>query len=357
MISDKPGRSLSAWSPWDVCSSVAFRIPASLLLVALALAVSGCGNEGSGGFTAPSPVRIAGGVLAIDGPAQIAPSSTGRFTAWLKRPGQPDEDVTGRAQWRSTQPHVATVQGGVVSAHAIGETVIEAVLDGQQIGRVVRAVPEGTFALNGTVRPSGPTLRARVEVSGGIGPNGSAETSDLGTFRVLGVGGRVRVTVRMDGFAPHVAEVDVAADTRHDVVLALDDSARPWRLSVTPAPTCAHDPSLSQEPYSADVFVVLREPTALLSAAGQPDQTFSGQLTANVLTMLLADSADIWDYYPPGPRLRSPAGAVVEVLGTMHATWNGSQYVGLVEGYVGAVPFVGPAYCYAANHQVSLERR
>jgi hypothetical protein len=332
-------------------------ITARIALAVLVLPLSGCGPDGSRSFNAPSPLRAAGGTLTIDGPAQIAPSSTGAFTAWLRRPGQADEDVTSRAQWRSTHPQVATVQAGVVAAHAIGETVIEALLDGQQIGRVVRAVPDGTFALNGTVRPNGPVFRARVEVSGGVGPPASTETSDLGTFRVLGVGGRVRVSVRMDGFRPHTAEVDVSADTQHEAVLTLDDSARGWRLSVTPATTCTPDPSLGQQTYSADVFAVLREPTALLSPAGHPELTFSGQLKSNVLTMLLADSADIWDYYPPGPRLRSASGGVVEVLGTAHATWNGTQYAGLVEGYVGAVPFVGQGYCYAANHQVTLEEK
>ena len=329
-------------------------ITARIALAVLVLPLSGCGRDGSRSFNAPSPLRTAGGTLTIDGPAQIAPSTTGAFTAWLRRPGQADEDVTSRAQWRSTHPHVATVQAGVVSAHAIGETVIEALLDGQQIGRVVRAVPEGTFALNGTVRPNGPVFRARVEVSGGVGPPASTETSDLGTFRVLGVGGRVRVTVKMDGFAAHSAELDVPADTQHEVVLALDGSARPWRLSVTPATACTHDPSLGEQTYSTDVFVVLREPIALLSPAGQPELTFSGQLTSNALTMLLAHSADIWDYYPPGPRLRSAAGRVVEVLGTAHATWNGSQYAGRVEGYIGTIPFVGPGYCYAADHKVTL---
>jgi hypothetical protein len=336
---------------------VAFRTPLSLLLVALTLVGGGCGREGPRSFTAPSPLRTAAGVLTIDGPAQIPPSTSANFTAWLRRPGQPNEDVTHRAQWRSTQPQVAVVDAGVVSAHAIGEAVIDALLDGQQIGRVVRAVPEGTFALIGTVRPSGPMLRARVEVSGGIGPPATTETSDLGTFRVLGVGGRVRVTVRMDGFAAHSAEVEVSDDTQHEVALALDDSARPWRLSVTPATTCTHDPSLGQQTYSADVLVVLREPTALLSPAGQPELTFSGQLKSNVLTMLLADSADIWDYYPPGPRLRSASGGVVEVLGTAQATWKGRQYAGPLEGYVGAIPLMGLGYCYAANHQVTLEEK
>lgn len=162
----------------------------------------------------------------------------------------------------------------------------------------MRAVPEGTFALNGTVRPNGAVFRARVEVSGGVGPPASTETSDLGTYRLLGVGGRVRVTVRMDGFASRSAELDVSADTQHEVVLALDGSARPWRLSVTPATTCTHDPSLGQQTYSTDVFV--------------------------------------------------------EVLGTAHATWNGSEYAGRLEGYIGAIPFVGPGYCYAADHQVTL---
>ncbi len=324
------------------------------MLVVLTAHLGGCGGEGSRPFSAPSPTLTAGGLLIIDGPTQIPPSATGTFKAWLSRPGQPPEDVSARVQWRSTNHAVATVApGGAVSTGAIGEAVIEALLDAQQIGRMVRVVPDGTFALTGKVWPFGPQFRARVEVSGGIGPPASTEVSDLGAFRLLGVGGRVRVTVRMDGFASHTAEVDVSADTQHEAVMALDGSARPWRLSVTPASNCT---DFASRTYSSDVLVVLREPTALLSPVEQPALTFSGTLRADVLTLLLAESHDIWDYYPPGPRLRSSSGGVVEVLGTAQTTWDGSRYAGLVEGYVAAVPSAGSGYCYAPNHRVTLQK-
>ena len=321
---------------------------ADVPFVLAVLALSGCGGSAPAGPSFVNGPRA----IQIEGPDRVAPGGTAVYRAWLSAPGQPREDVTARAAWRSDRPQVATVEAGRVAGVGTGEAFIEASLDGAVGITSLRVAPDGTFALTGTVRPFGPQLRARVEVTGGAGPSVSAETNDLGIYRLLGVGGRVRVTARMDGFVPRSSDIDVDADTTHDISLSLDAQARRWRLTVTAAPECG---AAGQE-FAADVSVLIRAPVVLLSPVDEPTLAFYGQLESDRLTMLLAGLDDGWDYYPPGVRMRSASGADTVALGRMLASSTGGGFAGRLQGYLSGLPAQG-AFCYSDLHQISLRER
>ena len=294
--------------------------------------------------------------MQIEGPTRVAPGGTAAWTAWLSAPGQPREDVTARATWRSDRPAVATVESGRVTGVGVGEAFIEASLERAVGIATLRVAPDGTFALTGTVRPFGPQLRARVEVTGGAGPPVSAETNDQGVYRLLGVGGHVRVTARMDGFVSRTSEIDVNADALHDITLSLDADARRWRLTVTAGPVCCAEAGTAGLEFAADVSVLVRAPVVLLSPVDETTLVFYGQLESDRLTMLLAGMDDGWDYYPPGVRMRSATGAVTMAIGKMLATGGGGQFAGRLQGYLSGLPVPG-AYCYSDLHQLTLRER
>jgi hypothetical protein len=327
---------------------MAWRASVPVVLAVLAL-LPGCGGGAPAGPSFVNSRRT----IQIEGPGRVAPGGTAAYRAWLSGAAQPRQDVTERASWRSDRPEVATVEAGRVAGVGVGEAFLEASLDGAVGVASLRVVPDGTFALTGTVRPFGSQLRARVEVTGGAGPPVSAETNDLGVYRLLGVGGRVRVTARMDGFVSRTSEIDVSGDTMHDITLSLDAQARPWRLTVTAARECGAEPGAE---FAADVSLLVRAPVVLLSPVDEPTLVFYGRLESDRLTMLLAGLDDGWDYYPPGVRLRSASGAETVALGRMLASSSSSEFTGRLQGYLSGLPVQG-AFCYSDLHQITLRER
>jgi hypothetical protein len=178
----------------------------------------------------------------MTGPTEIAPGSSASFTAILDRVATMS-DVSGTAEWVSSNPSVLSVAAGVATGRASGEATVTAQFEGQQTDPApVMVLPAGTYRLRGTVTlPTSATQvvpLARVEV-----PSvGLVTTADAqGRFVLYGVPADAEIRASKEGYTTAVASVhlvDHLAQVRVSISPALEGT---YTLSIGPG-SCSDVP-------------------------------------------------------------------------------------------------------------------
>jgi hypothetical protein len=190
-----------------------------------------------------SPIRI-----EIQGPQRVPPGQTAQLAAIAFARDGSSRNVTATASWRAFRVAILTVQAGLVSGVAVGESNVEAVFNGLRSTREVIVVPAGTYRLFGSVSEADyagiPVVDARVEATSGQGAGVQTTTAPDGRYRLYGVAGDTTLRVSKEGYQTHTQNLVVTDDTPALAVpLAL---VRP-RLDISGAYTLtiAADPSCS----------------------------------------------------------------------------------------------------------------
>ena len=173
-----------------------YRVPSILVVTAALIALAmGCDD----GPTRPSSPDGHMRNLAMTGPATIAPGETARYTLTATMPVGGQRDLTDEAVWRTSAPSMMSVNKGVGTGLALGESFITAVISGRTTTKPVVVTPTGTYRLRGSVMQvnsntgiAGATVEARA-------PNGDVQetvTTANGSFVLYGVHPSAELVVR-----------------------------------------------------------------------------------------------------------------------------------------------------------------
>ena len=225
----------------------AIRISSLAIAVVLAAVLTACDSQPTRPTPTPeatfSPIRI-----EIQGPQRVPPGQTAQLAAIAFAQDGSARDVSASATWRAFRPSILTVQAGLVSAVAVGESNVEAVFTGLRSTREVVVVPAGTFRLFGLVSEADdarvPVVDARVEATGGQIAGVQTTTAPDGRYRLSGVAGDMTLRVSKDGYQTHTQNLVVTEDSPSvPVALALVrprlDISGSYILTVTADPNCS----------------------------------------------------------------------------------------------------------------------
>ena len=173
-----------------------YRVPSILVVTAALIAIATACDDGP---TRPSSQDGYMRSLAMTGPATIAPGEVARFTLTATMAVGGQRDLTDEAVWRSSAPSMMSVNKGVGTGLALGESFISAVISGRTTTKPVVVTPAGTFRVRGSVMQAnsntgiaGATVEARA-------PNGDVQetvTSTNGAFVLYGVHAAAELVVR-----------------------------------------------------------------------------------------------------------------------------------------------------------------
>src|SRR5688572_10877623 len=206
------------------------RFIALVAVAILAVALVSCGDD-------PSPVRPSplgstppptgsSTVTRIDTviPASMEPGASVQATARATLSDGSSRDVTSEAQWSSSNTGVVRAGGtGVLAAGTRGEAVVVARHSGRSSSGHILVLPTGTFRLTGRVADTGvPVDGVRVEVIGGTGQGLTAVSNAAGDFALYGVGGRVTVHSKKQGYLNRTQDVDVTGNQSVNIDLQFD---------------------------------------------------------------------------------------------------------------------------------------
>jgi hypothetical protein len=155
--------------------------------------------------------------IEITAPDSIEPGQSVQLAARAVRSNGSTEDVTGQAQWSSSNSSVLQVsQAGLATAVTTGEATVTARYQSHNHSRPILSVPAGTFKLVGQVTEGGfPVEGVAIEVIAGVGEGLTSRTDGEGFFALYGVGGRVTIHAKKEGYANRTEQIDVAANASH----------------------------------------------------------------------------------------------------------------------------------------------
>ena len=173
-----------------------YRVLSILVVTATLIAIAtACDN----GPTQPSPQDGHMRNLEMTGPATVAPGEVARYTLTALMAVGGRRDLTEAATWQSSSPTKISVNKGVGTGLALGESFITAVVSGRTTTKPVVVTPTGTFRLRGSVMQAnsntgiaGATVEARA-------PNGDVQetaTTSNGSFVLYGVHAAAELVVR-----------------------------------------------------------------------------------------------------------------------------------------------------------------
>ena len=342
-----------------------------LVLIAAGL-LSACGD----GATEPGPAIR----LELSGPGEIVPGTSRQFRATAVGAWNAPADVTGRAEWSSSNPAVLSVDAnGVAQARVAGEALVIARFSGQSASTTVFALPLGTFRLTGRVldESGAPIAGAAVRVLGGIGAGLTATTGSPGDYALYGVAGLVRLQAARTGYRTEVADITIDGHRSREVRLqsaaTLREVAGIYTLTVAAescsggvlpvaARTRTYTATIAQSDTRLDVVLSGAE---FIITGGRGDR-FSGFIDTedNVRFVIGEDDASFYYYY------YSTAWDVVErfrdrealiLHGSVSASAAADRITGSLSGAINlaignAPPFGFMVRC-RGSHRFSLLRR
>jgi hypothetical protein len=207
---------------------------------AFMVCLASCGGDSPAG---PSGNSIVTG-LTVNGPSQIAPGETARFTATGKFSDGSTQDVTTRATWFGASGVVRLSGPGQFEGLQPGETRV-----GASFGRFssqsqpLLVLPPGTFKLSGSVRDeSGVIEGVAVEARYG-GASKTVTTSRDGKYAFYGVAGPVELLASARGYETQDLTFTINDHTVRDVSLATTamplELAGAWTFSVSASSPCS----------------------------------------------------------------------------------------------------------------------
>jgi hypothetical protein len=183
--------------------------------------------------------------ISVSGPAEIAPGTSGQFTATGRYDDGSSKDISSTATWRSDDSTILRSAGsGRFDALKGGETPVRASSSNRGASTNVLVLPAGTFKLSGTVRDPGGTVDG-VDVEVVSGNTSSLKTTSRfdGKYALYGVAGNVRVRASGPGYATEEVDVTVGGHTVRDFSLRtsgpIADISGAWKLKVSTSSACS----------------------------------------------------------------------------------------------------------------------
>jgi hypothetical protein len=239
--------------------------------------------------------------IAIAGPAEMAPGTTGQFTATGQYADGSSKDITSEVTWGSwdigTLRHRAAGQFEALKA---GETSVFASMQPRGATRTVLILPAGTFKLSGTVRDTSSTIDgADVEILSGNAGTSKTKTRYDGKYFFYGVVGDVRLRASAPGYASHEFNAAVSGHTISDVTLTtsspIAEISGTWKVTASTSSACSS--SWPEAARKREVTATIRQdgtqfsvnfssPTAVATYGG------SGRIAGSVFSLTL-----YFDYY------------------------------------------------------------
>lgn len=302
-----------------------------------------------GSPTIPAPTRNDPGITRVElsGPATIAPGATARFSLTAFFTDGSSRDVAQQASWRSGNVSVVTIDDGVATGRALGETTIFSIYRGLGNAKEVLVLPPGTYRVAGSVREIDSTGMAlggaTVQL---VSDRASLETvtDGEGRFALYGVPSDVELRVSKEGYTPHIRSLHLSDHAALEVHLGLtvsrpDISGR-YMLTIgsqdctTSAWSVPLQPDLRQRTYSAEI--VQNGTRAIVTVAGPvfSSNKFEGTVEPGGATFRLAQGS--YYYYGVLPALteRLPDGTILAVTGSAATTLSGRGLAGTLRGSI-----------------------
>jgi hypothetical protein len=332
--------------------------------------------------TGPTTVTPVPSLARVDliAPGSIAPGESVQLTANAVKSDNSVENVSGQAEWISSDPRVVEISStGVAKGITGGEAVISVSYKGRSSSTRTFVLPAGTYRLSGTVTDSGlVVVGATVAVIGGVGEGLSTITDGNGTYALYGVRDRVRLHAKVDGYFNRIEEIDVT-DHRTFNFEMIPDHQRPdlpGRYTLTIARTaCLSWAGAPPESRSYEATVAQDGPrlTVTLSGAdfivtGGRGNSFTGVLDgSNRVTFTIGDPLYYYQYYDFGhydlvERISNTSSLLISGKVTaglssrgMSGTLNGAFMV--TQAAVPPASTRIQAYCYGTAHRFEMVRR
>lgn len=227
------------------------------------------------GPTPPANSPVTTVSLELQAPSSIAPASSAQLTALAVRSDGSRQDVTGQAQWTSSNTAILQIGGdGLASAQARGEARVTVRHEGRSTAATVLVLPDGTFRVAGRITESGQAVSgARIEVIEGTGTGLAATSGFNGDYALYGVAGPIILHGKKASYANLIRTLTVNEHGTADFEMSLDRPraalAGPYTLTLIAAGQCAANlpDAARRRTYEADVEQRGPELTVRLSGA------------------------------------------------------------------------------------------
>jgi len=242
--------------------------------------------------------------IAIAGPAEIAPGTSGQFTATGRYDDGSTKDLSSTVSWRSGDSTILRSAGlGRFEALKGGETSVNANTLNKFTSTSVLVLQQGTFKLSGTVRDPGGTVDSvDVEIVSGNASSLKTKSRYDGRYTLYGVAGGVRVRASAPGYATEEFDVTVTSHTVRDVTLKTSgpivDITGDWTLTVSTSSACSNSWPAALRKREITATITQSDTRFSLRFTG-PTNTSSypseGRIAGSVFSLTLY--ADYYYYY------------------------------------------------------------
>ena len=218
-----------------------------LLVVATVVSIAGfvaCGDATPRPPSGPSPPPLLV-VIAVSGPAEIAPGSTAQFNATATYSDGSTTDVTSNASWTAQGTEaLRSIGSGRYEGVGPGEGRVQVNFMGRLSTKPVLVLPAGTFKLSGVIQDAaGGVSGVDVQVVSGTGAGQNTKSQFNGQYAVYGVVGVVGLRVSAPGYATQDLSVTVTGHQEQSVKLLTAgntvDVSGQWTLSVSTSGPCS----------------------------------------------------------------------------------------------------------------------
>lgn len=283
--------------------------------------------------TTPTPTPTANAVLStvvIQGPAPtVGPGQTAQVKAVARFSDGSERDVSPDATWTSSQPQIATVDGGMIKGQALGRTVIRAGYMSRSVSLTIVVQPEGTFIVSGNITEPGSVAVGTATVAVLGGPPNSVATNSVGFYELFGASGTVTLRVNSPGYLDETRTLTVTQNQRLNVEIRPIMGPTPvvgtYRMTLTISPSCSIVPDDQKtRMYTATIGQDGARLTIQLSDANfvrdsrVEKSSFSGRVSGSTVTFDLGSGYYV-SYYGANVQETLPGGQILGIWGTMAA--------------------------------------
>lgn len=303
--------------------------------------------DGAPTIPAPTPNDSAVTRVELTGPATIPPGATARFSLTAFFSDGSSRDVAQQASWRSGDMSVVTIDDGVATARAPGETTITSIYRGRGNAQHVLVLAPGTYRVAGSVREIDstgiPLGGARVQLVGGAASLETV-TDGEGRFALYGVPSDAELRVSKEGYIPHIRSLHLSDHAGLEIHLGLtvsrpditgrytltigsqDCTASAWSVPLRP--------DLRQRTYSAEISQTGTRAMVTVTGPAFSSNKFQGTVDPGGATFRLTQGS--YYYYNVLPELteRLPDGTIITVTGSAATTLSGRNLAGTLKGSI-----------------------
>jgi hypothetical protein len=282
--------------------------------------------------------------VVVQGPAPtIGPGQTAQVKAVARFSDGTERDVSTDATWASSQPQIATVNGGMIKGQALGRTVIRATYMSRTASLTIVVEPEGTFVVSGNITEPGSLSVGMATVAVLGGPLNSVTANGGGFYELFGVSGTVTLRVSSPRYLDETRTLTVTQDQKLNVeirpIVGPTPVAGTYRMTLKISPSCSIVPDDQKtRMYTATIGQDGARLTIQLSDANfvrdsrAEKSSFSGRVSGSTVTFDWGSGYYVC-YYGASVQETLPGGQILGIWGTMVATAAQTISGNLVGGF------------------------